>query len=59
MSALYLVKFSLVAATTLSEFIITGDFSIHLVVEVRRYEVSSTYEHLTHLKQIFSIRNGA
>jgi len=28
-------------------------------MEVRRYEVLSTYEHLTHLKQIFYIRNGA
>jgi len=28
-------------------------------MEVRRYEVLSAYEHLTHLKQTFSIRNGA
>jgi len=29
------------------------------MTEIRRYEVLSTYAHLTHLKQIFSIRNGA
>jgi len=29
------------------------------MAEVRRYEVSSTYNEFTHLKQIFCIRNGA
>jgi len=29
------------------------------MMEVRRYEVFTTYEHLNHLKHIFSIRNGA
>jgi len=28
-------------------------------MEVRRYEVLSTCEHVIHLKQTFSIRNGA